>query len=264
MAVTQMQTAYDHFNEHRNTLRMTTGSANLDSLIDSIQEGQFYLFYGSNKRFLDGLVHGLLVNCVLPVRERHGFESVAMYINNVNYYQPDKSKVLNPEKIAIAAKCASMEPKIVFKNLFVQIAYNQRHQLTVAKQVSDFLESRNQDIRLLVVNNITKYIREAKHKNYAACILKETLGVLCKVCARNRIALICTGDANVTSKGVIPRPIGGTYLKHSVNVIVHLQESVSYPQAFKATLIKHQYSKTPKSVIINARKTGRMLLLDGS
>ena len=33
MPLTQMQTAYDHFNEHRNTLRMTTGSANLDSLI---------------------------------------------------------------------------------------------------------------------------------------------------------------------------------------------------------------------------------------
>jgi RecA/RadA recombinase len=259
-----MQTAYDHFNEHRNILRMTTGSANLDSLIGSIQEGQFYLFYGSNKTFLDGLVHGLLVNCILPVREKHGFESMAMYINNVNYYQPDKSKVLSPEKIAIAAKCAGIEPKIVFKNLFTQIAYNQLHQLTVARQVSGFLESRNQDIRLLVVNNITKYFREAKHKNYAAGILKETLGILCKVCAKNRIALICTGDANVTSKGIIPRPIAGTYLKHSVNVIVHLEESVSYPQAFKATLIKHQYSKTPKSVIVTARKAGRMLLLDGS
>ena len=72
----QMQSAFDHFNEHRNTLKMTTGSAELDSLIDSIQEGQFYLFYGKNKAILDGLVHGFLVNCVLPVRE-HGFESMA-------------------------------------------------------------------------------------------------------------------------------------------------------------------------------------------
>jgi hypothetical protein len=262
--LTQMQTAYDHFNEHRNTLKMTTGSAHLDSLIDSIQEGQFYLFYGSNKAILDGIVHGLLVNCVLPVREKHGFESMAMYINDVDYYQPDKSKVLSPEKIAIAAKCAGIEPKIVFKNLFVQITYNQRHQLVVAKQVSDFVESRRQDIRLLVVNNITKFFKESMHKDYAAGILKEALGLLCKVCARNKIALICTGDANVTSKGIIPRPIGGTYLKHTVNVIVHFEESISYPQAFKATLIKHQYSKTPKSIVVNTRKTGRMLLLDGS
>ena len=103
----QMQSAFDHFNEYRNTLKMTTGSAELDSMIDSIQEGQFYLFYGTNKTILDALVHGLLVNCVLPVREKHGFESMAIYMNNVDYYQPDKSLVLSPEKIAIAAKCAA-------------------------------------------------------------------------------------------------------------------------------------------------------------
>jgi len=138
-------TAYDHFNESRNTLKMTTGSANLDSLIDSIQEGEFYLFYGSNRAILDRLVYGLLVDCILP-RQRRGFESMAFYISNVDYYQPDKSKVLSPEKIAIAASGA-IEPKIVFKNLFVQIAYNQKHRLVVAKQVSDFIESRKQDIR---------------------------------------------------------------------------------------------------------------------
>jgi hypothetical protein len=139
---------------------MTTGSANLDSLIDSIEEGQCYLFYG--RGVLDGLAHRLLVNCVLPVREKHGFESMAMYINNVDYYQPDKSKVLSPEKIANAAKCAGIEPKIVFKNLYVQVAYNQRHQLSVANQVSDFIESRKQDIRLLVVSSLTKSFRESR------------------------------------------------------------------------------------------------------
>jgi hypothetical protein len=144
----QMQTAFDHFNEHRNTLKMTTGSAELDSLIDSIQEGQFYLFYGKNKAILDGLVHGLLVNCVLPVRE-HGFESMAVYMNYVDYYQPDKSLVLNPEKIAIAAKCAGLEPKIVSKNIFVQMAYNQQHQLAVTKEISELIESKKQDIKAL-------------------------------------------------------------------------------------------------------------------
>jgi hypothetical protein len=258
----QMQSAFDYFNEHRNTLKMTTGSAELDSLIDSIQEGQFYLFYGKNKAILEGLVRGFLVNCVLPIRE-HGFESMSVYINNVEYYQPDKSLTLSPEKIAIAAKCAAIEPKIVFKNVFVQMAYNQQHQLVVTKQISELIESRKQDIRLLVVNNLTKFFKESKNKNQAANTLKEALGTIRRICARNKIALICTGDANVTSKGIIPRPFGGTFLKHSVNVIVHLREcSVSHPLAFKATLIKHQYAKTPKSVIVNARKTGRMLLLD--
>jgi RecA/RadA recombinase len=242
---------------------MTTGSAGLDSLIDSIHEGQFYLFYGNNKAILDGLVLQLLVNCVLPMKEKHGFESMAVYMNNVDYYQPDKSLVLSPERIAIVAKCAGIDPKIVFKNLFIQMVYNQQHQLAVAKQISELIESKKHDIKLLVVNNLTKFFKESKNKNYAANMLKEALGTICRICARNRIALICTGDANVTSKGIIPRPIGGTFLKHTVNVIVNLREcSLSHPLAFKATLIKHQYAKTPKSVIVNTRKTGRALLLD--
>jgi hypothetical protein len=254
-----MQTAFEHFNENRNTLRMTTGSPDLDSLIDSIQEGQFYLFYGNNNPILYGLVHGLLVNCVLPTKER-GFESMAVYINNIDYYQPDKSLVLSPEKIAIAAKCTGIEPKIVFKNLFVQIAYNQQHQLAVAKQVSDFIESKKgEDIRLLVVNNLTKFFKESKTKYRAANVLKEVLGILCKTCARNKVALICTCDSNVTSKGIIPRPVGGTYLKHSVNIIVHLKE-YQY-SSFKATLVKHQYVRTPESTILYTKKTGKMLLL---
>ena len=76
---------------------------------------------------------------------------------------------------------SSIEPKIVFKNLYVQIAYNRKHQLSEAK-VSDFIESGKQDIRLVVVSNLTKFF-ESKLKDYASGILKETLGILCKVCA---------------------------------------------------------------------------------
>lgn len=255
----QLQTALEHFNEYRSSLRMTTGSPELDSLIDSIQEGQFYLFYGTIRAILDGLVHGILVNCVLQVKE-HGFESMAMYLNNVDYYHRDKSNILSPEKIAIAAKCARIEPKIVFRNLFVQIAYNGAHQLVVAKQVADFIESRKgADIKLLVINNLTKFFKESKDKNRAANSLKEVLGILSKSCAKHKIALVCTSEANVTSKGVIPRPIGGTFLKHAVNVIVNLKEQ-QY-SSFKATLIKHQYAKTPKSTILYPKRAGKMQLL---
>ena len=52
---------------------------------------------------------------MLPIREKQGFESMAVHMKNVEYYQPDKSIVLNPEKIAIAAKCAGIKLKIVFK-----------------------------------------------------------------------------------------------------------------------------------------------------
>ena len=238
---------------------MTTGSSELDSLIDSIQQGQFYLFYGTNRAILDGLVHGLLVNCILPIKE-HGFESMAIYINNVDYYQPDKSNVLSAEKIATAAKCRGIEPIIAFKNIFIQIAYNEPHQLAIAKQVAEFIESKEgEDIRLLVINNLTKFFKESKDKNRAAIALKEVLNIICKACAKRKIALVCTSNANKTSKGIIARPIGGTFLKHIVNTIVNLKEN-QY-STFKATLVKHQYVKTPKSAVLYTKKVGKVHLL---
>jgi hypothetical protein len=59
----EMQSALEHYNEHRTTLKMTTGSADLDSLIDAIQEGMFYLFYGNNSVVLDAMVYRFLVRC---------------------------------------------------------------------------------------------------------------------------------------------------------------------------------------------------------
>ena len=60
----EMQSALEHYNEHRTTLRMTTGSAELDSLTDAIEEGLFYLFYGNNSVVLDAMVYRFLVNYV--------------------------------------------------------------------------------------------------------------------------------------------------------------------------------------------------------
>jgi hypothetical protein len=258
-----IHSALEQFNEHRNTLKMSTGSADLDSLIDGIQEGLYYLFYGNNHVALDALVYTFLVNCVLPIKQRHGFESMAVCINNTDYYDPRKTAALNPEKIGIAAKCAGIDPKIVFKNLYVHPAYNQQHQLIVAEQVAKLIESNN-NIKLLVVNNITKFFRESKNKMEAANILKQVIGIISKVCTKNNVALVCTGDSNTTSKGIIPRPIGGIYLKHAAIVIVHFKQffKTSGIPSFKATLIKHQYTKTPKSAVLYVRKAGGMMLLD--
>ncbi|MFL6421832.1 MAG: hypothetical protein ACJ71P_20830 [Nitrososphaeraceae archaeon] len=259
-----MHSALEQFNEHRNTFKMTTGSADLDSLIDGIQEGLFYLFYGNNHVALDALVYTFLVNCVLPIKQRHGFESMAICLNNSNYYDQRKTAALNPEKIGVAAKCAGIDPKIVFKNLFVHPAYNQQHQLTVAEQIAELIESNNDDIKLLVVNNITKFFKESKNKMETATILKQVIGIISKACTKNKVALVCTGHANSTDRGIIPRPIGGVYLKHTANVIVHFKEfsKTSSVPSFKATLIKHQYTKTPKSAVMYVRKAGGMMFLD--
>jgi DNA repair protein RadA len=263
-----MHSALEHFNEHKTTLKMTTGSSNLDSLIDGVEEGSSYLFYGNNSLVLDAMVYRFLVDCVLPIKHKHGFESMGVFLNNVNYYDYSRktSATVNPEKIAIVAKCSGIDPKIVSKNLFVLTAYNENHQLSVAEQVTKLIES-NKNIKLLVIHNLTRFFKDStgRKKIENTSVLKQTTGMVCKVCGRNKVALVFTGDSNTASKGMIPKPIGGFYLKHAVNVIVNVKEQPSNSMtnlSFKVTLLKHQYIKTPKSTILYIRKAGGTVLLD--
>jgi hypothetical protein len=257
-----MKSALEHYSAQGNCLKMTTGSGELDSLIDGVQEGLFYLFYGDLLP-LDALSHRLLVNCILSVKE-HGFESMAVCFNNTDYYGRGKM-ILNPEKIANTAKVANMEPKVVSKNLYIQTAYNSKHQLQIAKEIAHLIED-NSDIKLVVINNLTKFFRDsrAERRLETANTVKEVIALICRACIKNKVAIVATGDSNLSSKGIIPRPIGGTYLKHIANVIVYLKNvsASTFLPSFKATLVKHQYMKTPKSVIVHGRKCGRMMLLN--
>src|SRR6476659_10020770 len=258
----EMKSALEHFSVQSNCLKMTTGSGELDSLIDGIQEGLFYLFYGDTFP-LDALSHRLLVNCIRSIKE-HGFESMAMCMNNTDYYGTGKM-ILNPEKIANTTKATRIDPKIVSKNLFVQTAYNSQHQRQIADEVAELIQN-NENIKFVFINNLTKFFKDSSGHNrpQIANSLKEVISVINRACAKNKVSLVVTGDSNLSSKGVIPRPIGGTYLKHIANVIVYVK-NISFSTflpSFKATLVKHQYMKTPKFVIVHGRKCGRTMLLN--
>ena len=270
-----MQCALDLLDNFSTLQKMSTGSAELDSLIDGIQESSFYLFYSdrNNQLILDSLLYRQLIGCILPKsKKKNGFESAAMFLNNIDFsIDRNKHQLLNPEKIAITSKYAGIEPKIVFGNLYVQTAYNQEHQVAIAEQVAEKIES-NPDIKLLAIRDLTKFLARDVNWNTGddSNTLKKTLGTLYRVCTKNKVAVVATGDSNVSSNGIIPKANGGTYLKHLASVIVHIKPNlwsttasnnsgVSPFVSFKATMIKHPYQKTPKSVNFYAKKIGKRM-----
>ena len=192
-----------------------------------------------------------------------------MFLNNIDFsIDRNKHQLLNPEKIAITSKYAGIEPKIVFKNLYVQTAYNQEHQAQIADEIADMIES-NPDIKLLAIRDLTKFLAPNVNLNAKddANTLKKTLGILYRVCTKNKVAIVATGSCNITSNGIIPKPTGGTYIKHIANVIVHVKpnfwstnsnsNSATSPNVtFKASMIKHPY-QTPASVNFYARRIGK-------
>ena len=149
--------------------------------------------------------------------------------------------------------------------MYIQTAYNSHHQLQIAKEIAHLIED-NSDIKLIVINNLTKFFRgsRAERRLETASTVKEVISIINRACVKNKISIVVTGDSSLSSKGIIPRPIGGTYLKHIANVIVYLKNisTSTFLPSFKATLVKHQYMKTPKSVIVHGRKCGRAMLLN--
>jgi RecA/RadA recombinase len=269
--ITDMKCALDLLDQCGTTQKMSTGSAEIDSLIDGIQAGSFYLFYSDydNRLMLDSLLYRQLIGCILPKsNKKNGFESVAIFFNNIDAsIDRNKHQLLNPEKIAITSKYAGIEPKIVSKNLFVQTAYNLEHQVSVAEEIADEIES-NSDIKLLAIRDLTRFIGTDANRSTGndANTLKKVLGTLYRACAKNKVAIVATGDCKLSNNGIIPKPIGGTYLKHLANIIVHIKSTVwstthgdvTNPYiSFRASMIKHPYQKTPKSVSFYARKIGK-------
>ena len=180
-AYSTMKCALDLLNQYETIQKMTTASAELDSLIDGMQEGLFYLFYSTpeNQLILDSLLNRLLVGCILPkTGKKHGFESMAVLFNNIDSYaDKNKHQLLNPEKIATIAKYAEIEPKIVSKNLYVQTAYNLEHQVTIAQEIADQIES-NSDIKLLAIRDLTKFIIMDNKASYDSSNRNDDSGTL--------------------------------------------------------------------------------------
>jgi hypothetical protein len=57
-----------------------------------------------------------------------------------------------------------------------------------------------------------------------ANFLKQTIGIIGKACGKNKVALVCTDESNMTNRSFTPKPTGGLYLKQAANVIVHIKE----------------------------------------
>src|SRR5918996_4343208 len=207
--------------------------------------------------------------------EKNGFESAALLCNNIDLsYEKNKHQLLNPEKIAITSKYAGIEPKIVSKNLYVHTAYNLEHQVRVAEEIAEKIEA-NPDIKLIAIRDLTKYLAKDRNTNWNtnddANSLKTTLGTLYRACIKNKVAIVATGGCNVSNSGIIPKPNGGTYLKHLADVIVHIKPnfwatttynnnnntSSSPYVSFKASMIKHPYQITPKAVSFYAKRIGK-------
>ena len=244
-----LKSAAEALEEEKRRLRMTTGISDLDGLIDGIAEGFFYLFYG-DQSVLDAIVYRLIVNCTLPI-DRGGFQAKGIYFNNTDYYVG--KTILNPSEVGCVAKQLSVDPQTVLSNIYVAAAYNEQRQIIVAKKIAE-LVNRDQEIRLIIAHNLTRFLTSSKNPRRSGQIIKQVVGLLYEAASKVSAALVATGDASIGGRGSIPKPAGGNYLRHVANIITYLK--MERGGSVKAYLIKHPCKKTPDSVAFTITKGG--------
>lgn len=244
---TVMKTAAQVFHETRHQARLTTGNSDLDSLIDGVQPGQFYVVYADDPDPLNRIAHQLLVHCILPF-ERGGFDGRALYFNVCNYYS--RKTLLDPDRLATFAKRAGIDPKTAFQNLYTVSAFNEMQQVTAAEEADKLLRV-DPHIRLIVVHNLTRFLETSTRALQSLQSLKGVLTRLKRLVVERNVALVVTGSTHVAARRRIPKPMGGTFLRHVANVVVLMktERNGQFTQV-QATLVQHPYKRTPHTVVL--------------
>jgi len=239
-----MKSADDVFIEEQRRPRLTTGIKALDALIDHVRPGRFYLFYSTNADLLDHVIHQILINGSLSTK--HGDDSAkTLYFNTCNYHLG--KTLLHPSRLATIAKQLGIDPRVTTRNIYTVAAFNEVQQISAMKEVMNLVQ-RDSTIQLVIIHNITRFIETSTKPKAAQQTLEQIVGLLKRAAAARDVAVVVSCAASEAGKGQIPKPIGGTYLRHEAHVVILLDHMRATASFMKVTLVKHPYNETPQSL----------------
>lgn len=121
----EFQTAADALENRKELVMLTTGSREIDKLLEGgIETGSITEVFGEFRTGKTQLCHTLCVTCQMPVSEG-GAEGKAMYIDTEGSFRPERLK-------AIAEKF-QLDPIATLENVAVARAHNSEHQMELLK-----------------------------------------------------------------------------------------------------------------------------------
>ncbi|MBS7653454.1 MAG: hypothetical protein QXF21_05055 [Thermoproteota archaeon] len=246
------------FEEKLTLPRLTTGNADLDSLIGGgIEQGLFYLFYGDEESGVDLLIHQILVNSLLP-REKSGLGGKSIYIYCGNYRR--ERTMLDTRALTYLVKAENMDPTKALDKIYVICNFSEDQQEQVFKDLLDLLR-RDSEIKLVAVHNIAKLFTSnngARNVNAGERImrLQRVIHQIWRVCAENSVALVASCRPSKSGSNRIPKPEGGKYLKHKASVIVYFKRKRK--NLASAFLVKHP-NQAPRMINIELMEGGDLL-----
>jgi len=143
------KTAADALEDRKSILTLTTGSVELDKLLEGgIETGSITEVFGEFRTGKTQLCHTLCITCQLPVTSG-GAEGKAMYIDTEGSFRPERLK-------EIAARFG-LNPDTALENVAYARAHNSEHQMELLS-VAAAIMSQDRYV-LLVVDSATALYR---------------------------------------------------------------------------------------------------------
>jgi len=202
--------------------RITTGSKNLDTLLEGGVETQaiteFYGDFGSGKT---QICHTLCVNCQLPP-EKDGLGEMAIYL--------DTEGTFRPERIYQIAETRGLNAEEILQRIMLCKIYNSNHLEVIVRALGKYIEKFK--ARLIIVDSIISLHRAEFIGRGTLAERQQRLNVLIHRLLHQaemyNVAVVVTNQVQTkpdTFFGDPTRPAGGNVIAHACTYRIYLKKS---------------------------------------
>jgi DNA repair protein RAD51 len=223
MVTMEFKTAADALEDRKNIVCLSTGSTELDKLLEGgIETGSITEVFGEFRTGKTQLCHTLCVTCQQPVNEG-GAEGKAIYIDTEGSFRP--------ERLQAIAERFNLDPAAALENIAVARAHNSEHQMELLKTAAAIMAQDR--YALLVVDSATALFRtdymgrgELSERQMQ---IGQFLRQLTRMAEEFGVAVFITNQVVANPDGMSfakdsTKPIGGNIVAHASTTRLRLRK----------------------------------------
>lgn len=233
--LTEFKTALQHSKLIQTETRLSTGSPELDKLINMIQNGLFYLFYGEKK--LIELLFRHMTTQALKQNQKGAPKVAYMLLGN---YRKERTN-LGIEELAELVEDSGFHMWEALSRVRIFTASSADQQALLINELMDLLDKED-NVSLVIVRGIFKlHIDDARIRNRHEVWeeVQKSIINLAQLCAHRNIPLVASGREIKLKGKLLPQPESSSFLRHTANVIINLRRRQKDSKYNRAFLIDH-------------------------
>jgi len=219
----EFKTAFDALEDRKHLVTLTTGSVELDKLLEGgVETGSITEIFGEFRTGKTQLCHTLCVTCQMPITDG-GAEGKAIYIDTEGSFRPKRLEQI--------AERFGLDPTVALENVAYARAHNSEHQMELLKTAAAIM---SQDrYSLLVVDSATALFRTdytgrgelSERQMQMAQFLRQ----LTRLAEEFGVAVLITNQVTADPGGMSfakdsTKPIGGNIIAHASTTRLRLRK----------------------------------------